>query len=148
MTVNMNFKSGFTIIEILISVAIMAIIFSLGLIFGVDFFRNYIISSERDMLVSILSKARSQAANNISQSAHGVYITSSDYIIFQGNSYSGRDQNYDQKIPASSAISKSGPSEIVFSQLSAESNASGTIILSNSQKTLAISVNNEGKIDW
>lgn len=139
---------GLTAIEVLTAIGIVAVIFSLGLILGIDFYRSYAMNSERDVLISSLMKARSRAANNINQSAHGVYLTADKIVIFQGSSYSGRNALYDQDIKLSESVSKSGLNETVFQQLTAESSASGTIILSNSQRTINISVNNEGKIDY
>lgn len=140
--------TGFTLIEILMVAAIIVFLAGLGLFFGIDFYKNYAFYSERNILVGILEKARNQALNNIGQSNHGVYFQTSNYVIFQGNSYASRNSAYDQIIPASSLINRSGLQEIVFNQLNGESSATGDVILSGGNHTSIISINNEGGINW
>ncbi|MBI5401534.1 prepilin-type N-terminal cleavage/methylation domain-containing protein [Candidatus Wolfebacteria bacterium] len=141
-------NKGLTLIEILITTAIITVIFSLGLVFGIDFYKNYAFHSERDVIVSVLEKARSQALNNINQKAHGVYFSGANYVIFQGNSYVERNPLFDLIIPKSYSVILSGLNEIVFSRLSGESNASGTITVSGDGRASDISINNEGQINW
>ena len=141
-------QKGLTLIEILITTTIIAVIFSLGLVFGIDFYRNYAFHSERDVIVSILEKARSRALNNINQEAHGVYFSGANHVIFQGNSYAARNSLFDLIIPKSYSAILSGLNEVVFSQLSGESNASGTITISEDGRISDISINNEGRITW
>jgi len=139
---------GFTLIEILIAAAIIAGLAGLGLFLSFDSYRNYALNVERDILVNVLQKARSLSLNNIDESAYGVYIQNSNFIIFKGDSYVSRDPIYDETIPTNSSVSKSGLQEIVFEQLTANSSASGDIILNNAFHSLIISLNNEGRINW
>ncbi len=139
---------GLTLIEILIVAGIIVFLAGLGLFLGIDFYKNYSFYSERNIIVGILEKARNQALNNIGQSNHGVYFQTSNYVIFQGNSYASRNSAYDQIIPASSLINRSGLQEIIFNQLNGESSTSGDIILSGGNHTSTISINNEGGINW
>lgn len=140
---------GFTFIEIIMVVAILMALTSLGLVFGIDFYKTYSLDTERNVVLSILQKAKSRAQNNFNQSPHGVYFQSNDYyIIFQGASYVSRNVDYDQAIPKNKAININGISEIVFKQLSGDSQIAGNVILDNNKRTLIISTNNEGRINW
>ncbi|KKR55704.1 MAG: hypothetical protein UT92_C0001G0047 [Candidatus Curtissbacteria bacterium GW2011_GWA1_40_24] len=143
-----NSKNGFTIIEITIVIAIMAAIFGFTAVFGMSFYRQYSFFSEKNNLVAILRKARSRAMSNINQSAHGIYIGSSQYVLFQGSSYASRDSQFDQIFDKSKAVSASGLNEAVFSPSRGDSSASGTIILTdiNAGRTRAIEINYEGRI--
>lgn len=142
-------KRGFTLWEISISVFIILVIFSLGLLISVDFYRQKVIGAERDTIVYILKRARSEAQSNVNQSSHGVYFgLASSYVIFQGNSYASRDSTYDELFSRTNGMNLSGPSELTFSSLDGGSNVSNTISVSNGIKTLNVSVNYEGKIDW
>jgi prepilin-type N-terminal cleavage/methylation domain-containing protein len=144
----MRNESGFTLIEILIAMAILALILGLGYFAGFDFYKNYALDSEKDLLMSILRKARSQAINNVGAAAHGVSVNGSWYTIFYGNSYASRNAQYDENIRKAPGITLSGLNEVVFAPLTATSTASGTITLNNGKKSFFIDINYEGRISW
>jgi hypothetical protein len=129
-------------------VGILSILISLGLFIGNDFYRGYSLRLERNIVVGVLQKARNQSMSNIGQSNHGIYITNDGFTIFQGPSYAGRNISLDQTIFSSPSVTHSGSNEIVFSQLSGQSNASGTINLNNGISSTTINVNYEGAISW
>lgn len=141
-------KNGFTLVEIVIVVAILAVVLGLGYFVGFDFYKNYALHSEKDILISVLRKARSQALNNVGATAHGVYIGDSSYTIFYGPSFVSRNSQYDENIRKAPGISLSGLNEVVFAPLTATSTASSTIILSNNQNSFFIDINYEGRINW
>ena len=139
---------GITLIEILVAMAIIVIILGLGYFVGFDFYRNYALHSEKDILLSVLRKARSQALNNVNSITHGVYIGSDSYTIFYGNSFASRDSQYDENIRKAPGIALSGLNETVFAPLTATSTASGAIIINNGRKSFFIDINYEGRISW
>ena len=141
-------KNGFTLVEIVIVVAILAVVLGLGYFVGFDFYKNYALHSEKDILISVLRKARSQALNNVGATAHGVYIDDSSYTIFYGNSFVSRDSQYDENIRKAPGISLSGLNEVVFAPLTATSTASSTIVLNNNRNSFFIDINYEGRINW
>jgi len=119
----------------------------MGLFFDFTFYRGTSFGTDVDMFASVLQRARARAVNNINESAHGVYIDSNRYIIFQGDSYALRDTSLDQQISRNPGLNFSGASEIVFRQLSGDSNFEGDIIVSGFGKTATISLNYEGLIN-
>ena len=144
-----DFKKGFSLIELLIVVAIIVVISGLGLFVSLDFYKTYALSSERDIVIGILMKARNKAANNFNQSAHGVFVDPDGYTIFQGSSYASRNTSYDEFVKRNNSITASGLSEIVFEQLTGGLTTSeGDVTLSNNVKSINISLNNEGRINW
>lgn len=139
---------GFTVIELILAIGILSILVGFGLVISLDFYRQEVLSAERDNVVSMLRRARNEAQNNINQSNHGVFFGSSAYTIFQGGSYAARNPDFDENFPKSSGITIGGLSEIVFNSLDGGSNVSGTISLSNGVKNVNIFANYEGRIDW
>src|SRR3989338_10732200 len=125
-------KSGFTLLEVMIVVAILAIIMGATMSSGFGFYTNQSLIGERDGLTSLLRHARGRAMNNTNQSSHGVYISTStnQYILFQGASYASRSQDYDLPFPKSPGATFTVPSEILFTAVTGVSSASGTITLS------------------
>jgi len=131
-------------------IALIAIIATWGLFVTMDFYRSYAFSYERQIVVSVLEKARNQALSNINQAPHGVYFLGQDYIIFQGDSYALRNVNFDQTIPASFVITRSGMQEVKFDQLSGNATVNGgdLQLSDNIAHTASIAINNEGQINW
>lgn len=144
---------GFTIIEILIAIGLLAIIFSFGLFISFDFYKSYSIHSERNIIVSILQKARSQALDNINQQPHGVHFQDNfglEYIIFEGPVYDALNPGNFSPIKSASNITITSPTlpfDVVFTQLSANS-SDKTITISDGIKSYDVSVNQEGRINW
>ena len=147
---------GFTMIEILVVVSLIAIVASFALYVSTSTFRGFSIRSERDTIVSALQKARSQAMSNICLGTpssctdglpHGVHFNANQYVIYQGATYNSSDPN-NQAIPVNNPIVQHGnPADILFNQLDGSSNG-GTITLTLAgQPSEQIIVNSEGQID-
>ena|SRR5260221_110150 len=144
-------NSGFTIIEIIITIAILIIILSFGLFISFDFYKNYSFRSERNIIISVLQKARDQSLNNIDQTSHGVHFEANPnlkYTIFEGSSYDQDNQN-NLVVNASYGISITSlilPFDVIFDQLSGVS-SDEIITIYDGFKSYNITVNSEGKID-
>ena len=145
--VSQNTKSGagFTLIEMLVSLGIFVMLMSLGLFLSMDFYRGYTFNYEQNLTVALLQAARSQSMSNINQARHGVHFDSNQYVIFQGSVYDP-SSSLNRAIPHSQAIEISGP-DIIFKQLSGNS-AGGSIEIRTGAKTVTISVNSQGRINW
>ncbi len=131
--------------EMLVTVGIMGAILAIGLPVGLDFYQRHQFDSETSLFISLLESARNSAMVNLRESPHGVYISSDDFIVFQGRSYASRDTSRDQDFSRSGGITFSGPEEIVFAALAGTTTAS-TFLISYSQGNVTIYVNSEGTI--
>ncbi len=144
-----NLRAGITLMEIVLVVAIFLVLFAVVLPVGVGFYRQYLLTAERDNLVAVLRRARSQAMSNYGQSNQGVSFQTSQYVIFRGASYAARLSDYDLVVPHSAGITlNASSSEIVFQALDGSANVSGTIGLSGGATSINININGEGRIDW
>ncbi len=143
-------NKGFTLIEIVIVIAILAVIFSFGLFISFDFYKSYSFGSEKNVIVSILQKARNQSLNNINQLPHGVHFEASPsltYTIFEGASFSSSSPN-NIPIGASYNVTIADlPFDVIFAQLSATS-TNRIITVTSNGKSYDITINSEGRIDW
>ncbi len=154
---------GFTLIEVIVVIILVASIGGLGLYFGFDNFRAYSFNTDRDTLVSALQHARAQAMANICHGdsiecttgkPFGVRIEADKYIIFEGVTYSANDP-LNVKLEANNAIGHAGINEIVFEQLTGNAFSLAnpepwSVILTDQEnnKTSTISINSEGRISW
>lgn len=138
---------GFTLIEILVVMAIMSLIFSLGVFVSLNSYKRYVSSFERNTLVTLLYKARSMAQNNIDNLPHGLHISGSDYVLFQGASYDPSASS-NQITEGSETVVVDGLSEVIFEPLTGNPIATGVIniVLGSDKKTITIL--DEGRINW
>ncbi len=141
--------SGFTLIEVAVTIAILLVIISFGAVVSMDSFRGYLFQSERTLIVSALTRARGLSLNNVSGVPHGLCYDSvaHQYVIFQGrNCILGAASN--ETINANQNITVTGlSSSIIFSQLAATTSPA-TIHLSDGTYTSEIMINYEGTITW
>ena len=150
-------QNGFTLVEILIVIAIVTIILGLSLFLSMDFYKSYSFHSEKNVIVSILQKARSESMNNINQTPHGVYFDNTSglkYILFEGSSYDSASTS-NIEIDSSFGISLDSPTlpfSIVFDQLSGDCSSCGSsgidIVSSQGSSAFDININSEGRITW
>ena len=127
-----------------------------------DSYRGHSFRSERDVLVSVLQKARSQAVSNMCFGAgctdgkqHGVHIESNQYTIFQGATWAARDPAVDEVTAIQSkTITAVGFTDVVFAELSGTAaftpaGATSTTLTDTAGKdTSIISITPEGRICW
>ena len=69
-------NQGFTLIEILVVIAIMSVILSFGLVVDLNIFKGDSFRAEQSTIVSVLSRARSRAIANLFYDDHGVCYSS------------------------------------------------------------------------
>jgi prepilin-type N-terminal cleavage/methylation domain-containing protein len=155
---------GFTLVEIVIVIAILAVIFSLGMFISFDVYKSYSFRSEKSVILSVLQKARSRALANVNQTRHGVRFESSParYIIFECPLASSQCSNYtasssDIIVDAARQISFIPPSPnlpftIIFEQLSGDCvnclNPETVIAVSDGVRSYTVTINSEGMISW
>lgn len=154
-------KRGFTLLEIIVVMALIVIITGFGLIVNFDDYRGYSFRNERDTVAGVLQKARSQAVNNMCFGAgctdgkpHGVYFgIPGQYVIFQGASYATRDVAVDEIIESENNTSSiAGMQSVVFSRLSGDASVSPAntplTLIDGANHTSVFTIEPEGRIWW
>lgn len=156
-----EFSRGMTLIEVLVVLALAAMIGGFALFMSMETYRGTSFRSDRDLLVSLLERARAQAVNNLcigvctNGKPHGVAIRPSDhpnsYVGFQGNSYLTRDVAVDDIFDASPVVAATGLTEAVFASLAGTSTTLGgfSVTLTDAGgHSSAITVSALGQIIW
>jgi prepilin-type N-terminal cleavage/methylation domain-containing protein len=139
---------GFTLIEILTVIGLLAIMVGFGLAFSMDAYRGYNFRNERDTVINLLQKARSQAVSNIDQQPHGLHVDANQYVLFEGSPYISTDPK-NITIPSTASISHNIVSDILFNQLDGSiTTPPAALVISDASHTSSVTVNNEGQIAW
>ncbi len=142
-------RQGFTLIEILVSIAILTTLIGLGLYMSMDSYRSYLSRSERDTVVSLLERARSRAMANVYQTPWGVCTSGTSYIVFRGTTCTlGAATNEETPLnPGAVIAGMDSTSPVVFSQLAATTTGK-VVTVTEQSKVSTITINNEGTIIW
>ena len=89
---------GFTLIEILLTGAIIVMLVSFTLPIGLDFYKNQQFETQSQEIVQALRRAQLKAMSVESDSSFGIYLANDNYVLFKGSSYFfSRDAQYDEK---------------------------------------------------
>ena len=136
-----------TLVEILIIVALLAILASFTFPMGLDFYRSQQLETKTQEVIQTLRRAQLKAISQELDSNYGVYFTQQNYILFKGNSYLTRDSQYDEIFNFSAIMNISGLNEITFSRLEGKPSVTGNIVLSSNGNTATININEIGRIN-
>ena len=145
-------SQGFTLIELLISIAIMIIIFSIGLYYFYNAKSGSNLSMETDSIISILEKAKSNAIAGKGGQNYGVNFGANNYTYFGGNSFilnnpGNEVYSVSDGLSLSNTMSGSGGS-VIFSRLTGVPQTTGTITVTelSTSRTQNVIVGNLGEI--
>ena len=138
---------GFSVLELVLVVGLLGAIAGFTIIISIDSYQRFAFWSERDTIVALLQRARSQAMSNTNGQPHCLRVQSGQYIIFPGSAPGGSS---DVVVRANDALTVTPTlADVVFEQLSGDVNSSLTIALADTSGHHAtIVVNTEGRIDW
>lgn len=152
---------GFSLIEIMVVIGLIAMVGAFGLLISFDDYRGYGFRNERDVVMAVLHKARSQSMSNMcfgddctDGKAHGVYFgTPGRYVIFQGTAYDAADPWNEVIEVKNASVVISGMQSVVFTPLSgmAVTLPSGTNTLTVTDergRTSLFTIEPEGRVTW
>ena len=142
-------QQGFTLIEVLLSVAILTLLTGLSLPVYETFVRRNDLDLTTQSIVASVRRAESYARGVNGDSTWGIEFLSSGVTLFQGATYASRNSAFDETIPLPNSLSISGTTEVVFSKLSAAPSTTGSVTLSGTTNdTRTITINAKGMVDY
>ncbi|MFH0806220.1 MAG: prepilin-type N-terminal cleavage/methylation domain-containing protein [Candidatus Brennerbacteria bacterium] len=141
-------RGGFTLVEIVIVMALMTGIMLLGIPFGAETYRDYVLTSTTRDIVSVLRRAETLALANASSSYYGVTFRMDRVVLFKGMTYGSRETAHDEEHILVPSVTVIAPSEVVFSPLSGMPRIIATITVGNGFRSQSIDVNAHGVILW
>lgn len=143
-----NYNKGIGIIEILISIAIMAIIAAV-VVPSLSSFKNHqVLVNTAEDVVSLLNKARIETLASKNSNYYSVHFETNRAVLFTGSVFNSGDSNnyvvnFDSSIsiPSSGGINLTGGgANVTFTRLTGDTNQNGNIVLQlnsdNNQKKI------------
>lgn len=139
-----NIKKGFSLLELVISISILAVIIFLGFFYFPKDQDQKILDREVQNFIVLLEQAKSLAVSSKGASVYSVFVEQNKATLFSGTNYvSGESSNIEIifKSPVFvSAINLNGGSQtITFDRLSGKTDDYGTVVFSIPTDSLNIS---------
>lgn len=148
-------KKAFTLIEIVVVLAILGVAIGLFSLYGQTSQVRSDLNSQRDIFVSYLRLAQSDASSGKDSESHGIHLATDSYTVFTGDTYvEGESGNFTLTLPASLIFDNinlnGGGTDIIFISPFGETETYGTVDLFSEQinKTSQITINSLGLINY
>jgi type II secretory pathway pseudopilin PulG len=151
---NLDYKKGFSLIEMLVIIGILVILISMSASALLLFRKESDLSNNAEEIVSALRRAQNKSLASEAGGHYGVYFNSSQYILFKGEDYVSRDSSFDEinELPNNIEIYEidlAGGNEIVFDRITGITNRSGNVSLrlkDNPAKTESVYIDGSGRV--
>lgn len=148
MTDNCRSFKAFSIIEVILVVAILSILVTTGATIGIRSFTQQQLVANRDLLTNMLYQSQAYARAGVNGSDWGIRIQSNNQLyLFSGSSFATRDANEDVVFNLAENVVIAGTNEVVFERVSGFPISTASISLSDGGETLSITINSIGTID-
>lgn len=141
-----NAQGGFSLIELILAVAIVLIIGGFSMSFSTNFLLQNAAANTRDQFIGELRKAQTYALSSKENSNWGVQYTGNTITLFKGTSYAARDTAWDEIYESNANLSISGPNEIVFTKMSGLPSTTGTITITGVSTSKTVTINSQGVV--
>jgi prepilin-type N-terminal cleavage/methylation domain-containing protein len=139
---------GFTLLELLLVVAMMGLIATFGMNLSSSFIWRTDLSQSEYLTVTILRRAQVLAQAQANDTDWGVHISGNQLTLFGGNTFSGRDTSIDEEYGLGS-VTISSPVDVIYHKFSGEPyNNSTTINLATNQENATLTINEVGVVNY
>ncbi|HKU18843.1 MAG TPA: type II secretion system protein [Candidatus Saccharimonadales bacterium] len=145
----MNRSAGFTLVEMLLSVAIIGMLVGLSIPIYQTFVQRNDLDITAQTVVNMLRRAETYARASNTDNAWSVELQSTTITLFQGTTFASRNTAYDETYSLPGSVTPSGLGEVQFTKFTGIPNTTGTVTLtSNTNDTRTITVNAKGMVDY
>jgi len=145
-------ERGFTLVEVLVAVALAGIIAAIGVASFVNWNTSEALDTETGKIIALLLEARSLTISGSDGSVAGVHFESGQAVLFRGSAYvagssSNRLQALHDEVRIASITLAGGGSDVIFRKLTGATSQSGTVTLSSARdagKTRTVTITATG----
>jgi prepilin-type N-terminal cleavage/methylation domain-containing protein len=140
---------GFSLIEMLVTLALMSVLAGVAFGGGIDAFRRSLFHTDCSTLASVLRHARAEAFHQVDATStplsYGVYLSRAQVTIYRGTTYTLRDTALDETLPLES-IHAATTVDAVFSPGGTSTPAAFAIVPERGNFSCTVSINSEAGI--
>jgi len=142
------FRVGFSLIEVIIVVAILSIMFAIGApILGGFLTRNDLTLAGNALAID-LYRAQAQSRDQTRDNSWGVHVQSGSITLYEGASYATRVTAFDEVYTLAGSITPSGASDYVFAKQTGLPTSTGTTTLTSTANiAITVVVNGKGMVE-
>lgn len=128
-----NSRQGISLLEIIITIAIVLILSAVGLSALSNYNKKQSLKANTDMVLSVLSEARSKTTASDGGSRYGVHFEESKAVLFRETYVAGAADNVEFNIVGPAKIENitiAGGSDVLFKKISGETDNNGSLVIS------------------
>ena len=140
-------EHGFTLIEVLLSVAIISLLAGLALPVYQGFQGRNDMASTSQSITETLRRAEAYARSGNNNSQWGVNFQAGTVTLFSGTSFATRTTALDETLSIPVGITLSYTGDIIFTKVTGAPQATLTQTLTSSDSTRTVTVNAEGMVN-
>lgn len=145
-------KKGFTLLELLIVVAVLAVLSAIVFSSFSAFRNSKVLDTAVEDVLTALSQARGDTLASKDGLQYGVHLQADKAVIYQGATYSSSDPNnqnvvLDGALEITSITLTGGGQNVLFDRLTGKTSQNGTFVIrvtNDTAKTRTITVNGTG----
>lgn len=149
-------KKGFTLLEILIALAIVSLMLTV-IFFSLSKFNSYqALDKSADLVVSVLEEARSRTLSSVGASQYGVKLDEFEVTLFKGTTYAPADPDnmvtdLNTLVAIRDVVLAGSGTSVVFKRLTGSTDEVGTAqIYLKADPTIfrTITISSTGVVEW
>jgi len=126
-------KSGVSLLELIVVLAILAVITGVVVSAFSRFRANSALADSKEKIILALSRARSRTLSSENSKVYGVHFQADRAVLFTGNAYSTSSPTNEMYVFDSraqiSSISITGGGDVIFRRLTGETANIGTVVV-------------------
>ena len=139
-------NNAFTVVELMLTIAIMGIISTFTFSFYTRFLTQNALSNTVDQMAGSLRKAQTYSMAGKQESNWGVNYSSNKITLFKGTSI-GQDPAFNEVYDTSPNIAISGFTEIYFNRVTGLPSTIAAITITGNSETKTITINEQGVVN-
>jgi prepilin-type N-terminal cleavage/methylation domain-containing protein len=146
----MHGERGFTLLEMLLSIAIIVMIVGLSLPVYQSFQSRNDLDVATQSVADMLRRAQSYSRGVSGDSTWGVHMQNGSATLFKGSNYAGRATGFDETTTIPSTFSLSGITDVVFTKFTAAPSTTGTVTVTgvSANDTRTVTINAKGMVSY